>query len=163
MGSPLGRGTSNGGRLQLEKSGGVRPSGGATYPSIPATEVLGVVMPPEEVVTPYPGVCSMIWLHDMGGTSWKAPMHLHRDPGLQQWWQNPTSVAASSSWSRATAGRPISWPRLGGSACRPAATSRTKVAQPDKLSSARSFGKPPRGGVLSVGGSITRREQAHRV
>ena len=54
VGSPQGRGASGGARLQLEKSGGVRPSGGTTYPGIPATEVLGVVMPPEEVVTPYP-------------------------------------------------------------------------------------------------------------
>ena len=68
VGSPLGRGVSKGGRLQMEKSGGVRPSGGTTYPGIPATEALGVVMPPEEVVTPYPGVCSTIWLHDMEGT-----------------------------------------------------------------------------------------------
>ena len=83
-GSPRGRGASGGGRLQLEKSGGVKPSGGATYPGIPATEVLGVVMPPEEAVTPYPGVCSTIWLHDAGGTSWEAAMHLHRGPGLQQ-------------------------------------------------------------------------------
>ena len=69
-GSPLDRGTSGGGRLQLEKFGGVRPSGGATYPGIPAAVVLGVVMPPEEAVTPYPGVCSTIWLHDSGGARW---------------------------------------------------------------------------------------------
>ena len=84
VGSPRGRGASGGGRLQLEKSGGVRPSRGATYPGIPATEVLGVVMPPEEVITPYPGVCSTIWLHDAGGTGWEAPMHLHWGLGLQQ-------------------------------------------------------------------------------
>ena len=83
-GSPWDRGASGGGRLQLEKSGGVRPGGGATYPGIPATEVLGVVMPPEEVVTPYPGVRSTIWLQDVGGTGWEAPMHLHWGPGLQQ-------------------------------------------------------------------------------
>ena len=40
VGSPQGKGASGGGRLQLEKSGGVRPGGGATYPGIPATEVL---------------------------------------------------------------------------------------------------------------------------
>ena len=64
------------------RSGGVRPSRGTTYPGIPATEVLGVVTPPEEVVTPYPGVCSMIWLHNMGGTNWEAPMLLHQGPGV---------------------------------------------------------------------------------
>ena len=57
-GSPQGGEASGGGRLQLEKSGGVRPGGGAMYPGMPATEVLGVVMPPEEAVTPHPGVCS---------------------------------------------------------------------------------------------------------
>ena len=44
-----------------------RPGGGATYPDIPAAVVLGVVMPPEEAVTPYPGVCSTTWLHNWGG------------------------------------------------------------------------------------------------
>ena len=63
VGSSLGRGASGGGKLQMEKSGGVRPGGGATYPGIPATEVPGVVMPLEEAVTPYPGVCSTVWLH----------------------------------------------------------------------------------------------------
>ena len=53
-------GASGGGSLQLEKSGGVRPGGGATYPDIPATVVVGVVMPPEEAVTPYPSVCSTV-------------------------------------------------------------------------------------------------------
>ena len=53
----------------MEKSGGVRPGGDATYPGIPPMEVLGVVTPPEEEVTPYPGVCSTIWLHDMGGAN----------------------------------------------------------------------------------------------
>ena len=67
-------GASGGSSLQLEKSGGVRPSGGATYPEIPATVVLGVVMPPEEAVTPYPGVCSTIWLHG-GGGSWLVGSH----------------------------------------------------------------------------------------
>ena len=70
VGNPPDGGASGGGSLQLEKSGGVRPSGGAIYPDIPATVVLGVVMPPEEAVTPYPGVCSTIWLHDWGGVSW---------------------------------------------------------------------------------------------
>ena len=51
----------------MEKSGGVRSAGGATYPGIPPMEVLRVVTPPEEEVTPYPGVCSTIWLHDVGG------------------------------------------------------------------------------------------------
>ena len=67
MGSPLDGGISGGGRLQLEKSGRVRPSRGATYPGIPAVVVLGVVMPPEEAVTPYPGVCSTTWLHVLVG------------------------------------------------------------------------------------------------
>ena len=66
-GSPLGREASIGGMLQMEKSGGVRPGGGATYPGIPPMEVLGVVTPLEEEVTPYPAVCSTIWLHDVGG------------------------------------------------------------------------------------------------
>ena len=83
-GNPPDWGASGGSSLQLEKSGGVRPGGGATYPDIPATVVLGVVMPPEEAVTPYPGVCSTIWLHDWGGASWWAPMHVHREPRWQQ-------------------------------------------------------------------------------
>ena len=83
-GSPQGGGTSGGGRLQLEKSGGVMPGGGTTYPGIPATEVLGVVMPPEEAATPYPGVCSTTWLHDAGETGWEVPTHMHQEPGLQQ-------------------------------------------------------------------------------
>ena len=70
VGSPLDRGTSGGGRLQLEKSGGVRPGRGATYPGIPAAVVLGVVMPPEEAATPYPGVCSTTWFHVSGGAHW---------------------------------------------------------------------------------------------
>ena len=60
------------------------PGGGTTYSGIPNTEVLGVAMPPEEAATPYPGVCSTIWLHDTGGTSWETPTHVHREPGLQQ-------------------------------------------------------------------------------
>ena len=69
MGSPLDGGTSEGGRLQLEKSGGVRPGGGTTYPGIP-TVVLGVVMPPEEAATPHPGVCSTTCLQVLGGAHW---------------------------------------------------------------------------------------------
>ena len=53
----------------MEKSGGVRPGGGTTYPGIPPMEVLGPVTPPPEEVTPYPGACWTIWLHDMGGAS----------------------------------------------------------------------------------------------
>ena len=68
-GSPLGREASIGGMLQMEKSGGVRSGGGATYPGIPPMEVLGVVTPPEEEVTPYPGVCSTMWLHDPRGAN----------------------------------------------------------------------------------------------
>ena len=51
----------------MEKSGGVRPGGGTTYPGIPPMEVLRPVTPPEEEVTPYPGACWTIWLHDVGG------------------------------------------------------------------------------------------------
>ena len=83
-GSHWGGGTSGGGRLQLEKSGGVMPGGGATYPGIPATEVHGVVMPPKEPVTPYPGVCSATWLHDAGGTGWEAATHVHWEASMQQ-------------------------------------------------------------------------------
>ena len=67
-GSPLGREDSRGGMLQMEKSGGVRPGGGATYPGIPPMEVLRAVTPPEEV-TPCPGICSTIWLHNVGGAN----------------------------------------------------------------------------------------------
>ena len=69
-GTPPDGGASGGSSLQLEKSMWGRPGGGATYPDIPAAVVLGVVMPPEEAVTPYPGVCSTIWLHDWGGVGW---------------------------------------------------------------------------------------------
>ena len=55
--------------VEMEKSGGVRPGGGATYPGIPPMEVLRVVTLEEEEVTPYPGVCSTIWLHDVGGAN----------------------------------------------------------------------------------------------
>ena len=40
-----------------------------TYPDIPPMEVLGLGTPPEEEVSPYPGACSTIWLHDVGGAS----------------------------------------------------------------------------------------------
>ena len=59
---PLGREASRGGMLQMKS-----PGRGATYSDIPPKEVLGVVTPLEEVVTPYPGVCSAIWLHNIGG------------------------------------------------------------------------------------------------
>ena len=67
-GNPLDAGASGGGSLQLEKFIGGRPSGGGTYPDIPAAVVLGAVMPPEEAVTPYPGNSSTTWLHNRGGT-----------------------------------------------------------------------------------------------
>ena len=73
-GNPPDGGASGGSSLQLEKSIGGRPCGGATCPDIPAAVVLGVVMPPEEAVTPYPGVCSTTWLHDLGG-SWLVGSH----------------------------------------------------------------------------------------
>ena len=44
---PLGREASRGGMLQMES-----PGRGATYSDIPPKEVLGVVTPPEEAVTP---------------------------------------------------------------------------------------------------------------
>ena len=55
VGNPLDAGASGGSSLQLEKSIGGRPGGGGTYPDILAVVVLGVVMPPEEMVAPYPG------------------------------------------------------------------------------------------------------------
>ena len=61
---PLGGEASRGGILQMEI-----PGGGATYSDIPPKEVLRVVTPPEEVFTPYPGVCSAIWLHIIGGAN----------------------------------------------------------------------------------------------
>ena len=69
-GNPLYAGAPGGSTLQLEKSIGRRPGGGTTYPDIPVAVVLGVVMPPEEAVTPYPGVCSTIWLHGWEGVGW---------------------------------------------------------------------------------------------
>ena len=56
-GSPGGRGTSGGGMLQMEKSGGVRPRGGAMYPGILPMGVLRSVTPLEVEVTLYPWVC----------------------------------------------------------------------------------------------------------
>ena len=64
------------GSLHLEKSMGGRPVGGGRYPDIPATGVLGVVMPPEEAVTLHPGDSPTTWLHDEG----KAPMQAHLEP-----------------------------------------------------------------------------------
>ena len=55
VGNSLDAGSSGGGSLQLEKSIGVRPGGGGTYPDIPAAVVLGEVVPPEEAVALYPG------------------------------------------------------------------------------------------------------------
>ena len=55
VGNPLDAGASGGGSLQSKKSIGGRPGGGGMYPDIPATVVLGVVVPPEEAVAPYPG------------------------------------------------------------------------------------------------------------
>ena len=56
-GSPGGGGTSRGSMLQMGKSGGVRPGGGATYPGIPPMGILRSVTPPEVEVIPYPWVC----------------------------------------------------------------------------------------------------------
>ena len=69
VGNPRDAGASGGCSLQLEKSIGVRPGGGGTYPDIPAAVVLGEVMPPEEAIAPYPGDWSTTWLHDWGGGS----------------------------------------------------------------------------------------------
>ena len=46
--------SSKGGMFQMEI-----PGGGGMYPDLPPQEVLGVVTPLEEGVTPYPGVCSI--------------------------------------------------------------------------------------------------------
>ena len=66
-GSPRGGGASCGGMLQMEKSRGVRPGGGTMYPGISPMEVLRLVTPLEEEVSPYPGAYSTIWLQDVGG------------------------------------------------------------------------------------------------
>ena len=63
---PLDAGASGGGSLHLEKSMRERPGGGGRYPDTPAAGVLGVVMPPEEAVAPYPGDSPTTWLHDGG-------------------------------------------------------------------------------------------------
>ena len=48
------------------RSLGGSPGGGGRYPDIPAAGVLGVVMPPEEVVALHPGDSPTTWLHDRG-------------------------------------------------------------------------------------------------
>ena len=60
------------------------PCGGGTSLDIPLEEVLGVVTPLVEAVIPYLGVCSKIWLHDVGGVSRGAPTHLQCGSRLQQ-------------------------------------------------------------------------------
>ena len=57
------------------------PGGGDTSPDIPPKEVLRVVTPLEEAVIPYPGVCSIIWLHEVGGVIRGTPAHLQFVPG----------------------------------------------------------------------------------
>ena len=52
------------------------PGRGGTNLDIPPKEVLGVVTPPEEAVIPYPGVHSMILLHEVRGADRGAPEHL---------------------------------------------------------------------------------------
>ena len=52
------------------------PGGGGTSPVIPPKEVLRVVTPPEEAVIPYPGVHSVIWLHEVRGVDRGIPAHL---------------------------------------------------------------------------------------
>ena len=83
-GSPFGIGASRGGKLQMEKFGGVRLGRGATYPGIPPIEVLRVVTPPEEVATPYPGVCSTIWFHDVGEPTEELPHTHSMDPACSR-------------------------------------------------------------------------------
>ena len=53
------------------------PGGGGTSPDIPPKEVLGVVTPLEEAVVPYPGIRSIIWLHEVRGVNRGTPAHLH--------------------------------------------------------------------------------------
>ena len=43
------------------------PGGAGTSLDIPLEEVLEVATPLAEDVVPYPGVCSKIWLHNVGG------------------------------------------------------------------------------------------------
>ena len=109
------------------------PGGAGTSLDIPLEEVLRVVTPPAEAVIPYPGVCSKIWLHDVGGVDGGTPTHLQCGFRLQHWQQKPTPVAASSSWSRVTTSGSKQLLSLGGSTCRPATTSWTKAAQSDRL------------------------------
>ena len=75
-GGPLDAGASGGSSLHLEKSMGGRPGGGGRYPDIPAADIPGVVMPPEEAVAPHPGDSPTTWLHDGG----KAPIQAHLEP-----------------------------------------------------------------------------------
>ena len=138
------------------------PGGAATSSNIPLEEVLGVVTLPAEAVIPYPGVCSKIRLHNIGGADRGTPTHLQCGSGLQQQWQNPTPVAVSSSWSKVTTLGCKQLLSLGGSACRLATMSWTKAAQSDRLIPMRSVRKPPWGAALPVGGGMTRREQAHK-
>ena len=148
-------------------------------------------MPPEEAVgTPYPGVCSTIWLHDTGGTSWEAPTGgvpsgvvvggtCTGSPGYSSSGKILLLLTLLTAGVGPQLGGPYhgpdwiwrgeAWQRhhishhTCGSTCRPATTSWTKVPQPDKLSSERYVEKPPCGGTLSGGGGIARREQALRV
>ena len=78
------------------------PGGAGTILDITLEEVLRVVTPPVKAVLPYPGVCSKIWLHNVGGADRGTPTHLQCGSRLQQQLQNPTPVAASSSWSKVT-------------------------------------------------------------
>ena len=119
------------------------PCGGGTSLDIPLEEVLRVVTPLAEAVIPYPGVCSKIWLHDVGGVGRGAPTHLQCGSGSQQKQQNPTLVATCSSWSKVTTSGSKQLLSLGGSTCRLAAMSWTKAAQSDRLIPMRSVRKPP--------------------
>ena len=61
------------------------PGGAGTSLDIPLEEVLRVVTPLVEAVIPYPGVCSKIWLHNVGGADRGTPTHLQCGSELQQW------------------------------------------------------------------------------
>ena len=52
------------------------PGGGGTSLVIPPKEVLRVVTSLEEAVIPYPGVHSVIWLHEVRGVDGGTPAHL---------------------------------------------------------------------------------------
>ena len=69
-------------------------------------------------------------------------------------------VVASISWSRTIVSWQISKLRLGGTIRKPCAMSWMRPAQLDKFIPERSFGKPPRGGILSIDGGIATNEQA---